>query len=65
MTIAEAAIQLCGRSHEEFQKSDFKDIPCSTFILRGLNSADSADEKKKVQQKKTPAKLKTAKIYSN
>ena len=46
-------------------KSDFKDIPCSTFILRGLNSADSADEEKKVQQKKTPAKLKTAKIYSH
>ena len=37
MTIAEAAIKLCDRSNEEFQKSDFTNIPCSTFIMRDLS----------------------------
>ena len=37
MTIAEAAIKLCDRSNGEFQKSDFTNIPCSTFIMRDLS----------------------------
>ena len=36
MTIAEAAIKLCDRSNEEFQKSDFTNIPCSIFCYAGF-----------------------------
>ena len=40
----------------------FANIPCSTFILRGLIFADFADVKIISRRKKTPAKLKPPKI---